>query len=187
MEESPKKKFSEDPLDGLDSIVRPLSEEDSPLGADPDLPKVGTLFAGRYEILSEGLRGGMGVVYKCKDSKLNTIKALKVIHPKLLSAEEAVQRFRQEVSISQKLQHKNIVRVYDLDEYNGIEFFTMEWVEGKSLRGLITERKKQNKLFTLGEAYKIISQISDALQHAHKYTIHRDVKPEKMKKGFKPS
>lgn len=182
----PGKRPSEDPLNDLGSTARgsgdPLDGLATSMGSDADVGslRIGALFAGRYEILSEGLRGGMGVVYKCRDKKLNTIKALKVIHPRLLSAEEAVQRFRQEVSISQKLQHKNIVRVHDLDEYNGIEFFTMEWVEGRSLRGVIAERKRNNKPFTLKEAYGIISQLADALQQAHKFTIHRDIKPENI-------
>ena len=110
-----------------------------------DQLKIGTLFADRYEILSEGKMGGMGAVYKVRDDKLKITKALKVIHPRLIHSEQALQRFRQEVSISLQLLHKNIVRVYDLDEDRGMEFFTMEWVEGKSLREIITERKQENK------------------------------------------
>lgn len=163
---------SRDPLDGLSTSLGS--------GVEVGSLQIGTVFAGRYEILSEGLRGGMGEVYKCKDKKLDSIKALKLIHPRLLNSDQAIQRFRQEVSISQSLQHKNIVRVHDLDEYNGIEFFTMEWVEGRSLRGIIAERKKNNKPLTLEEAYKIISQLADALHHAHKKTIHRDIKPENI-------
>jgi serine/threonine protein kinase len=71
---------------------------------------VGSLFADRYEILSEGKKGGMGVVYKVKDKKLNDrIKALKLIHPRLISSDVALNRFRQEVAISQELNHLNIV------------------------------------------------------------------------------
>lgn len=111
----------------------------------------GELFARRYRILSEGRRGGMGVVYKCEDQKLHRTVALKIIHPRLLSSEQAVKRFRQEVSISLELLHRNIVRVYNLDEYEGIEFFTMEWIEGKSLREILNERKKEGRTFTLAE------------------------------------
>jgi serine/threonine protein kinase len=159
-------------LDGLVTAVK--SAEDT------QNLSVGSLFANRYEILSEGMRGGMGVVYKCKDRKLNLITALKIIHPRLLQSEQALQRFRQEVSISLKLLHKNIVRVYGLEEFEGIEFFTMEWVEGKSLREILTERKRENRPFTLEEAYAIIDQLSDALGHAHNSTIHRDIKPENI-------
>ena len=120
------------------------------------------------------------MVYKCKDTKLNRTKAVKVIHPRLLSSSNALARFRQEVAISQELQHENIVRVYDLEEWEGKEYFTMEWVEGKSLREILIERKKKNKPFTLEEAYQIISQLADALHYAHQYTIHRDIKPENI-------
>jgi serine/threonine protein kinase len=72
------------------------------------------------------------------------------------------------------------VRVYDLDAWDGKEFFTMEWVEGETLRVIIADRKKAERPFSLDEAYRIISQLSDALSHAHKLTIHRDIKPENI-------
>jgi serine/threonine protein kinase len=102
----PEKKCSLDSLDVKATIEQPEIEAES-------FAK-GSLFANRYEILSEGLKGGMGVVYKCKDSKLNRTKAVKVIHPRLLSSSQSLARFRQEVAISQELQHENIVRVYDI-------------------------------------------------------------------------
>lgn len=169
----PPKKQGQDSFDGLSTSIQP---EMSANGF-----RVGTLFADRYEILSEGHKGGMGEVYKCRDTMLNNkIKALKVIHPRLLSSHQALSRFRQEVAISQELQHENIVRVYDIEEWEGKEYFTMEWVEGISLREIITERKEENRPFSIEEAYKIISQLSNALHHAHRHTIHRDIKPENI-------
>ena len=163
---------SPDTLCGSSTIYQPEIEADS--------FKVGSLFADRYEILSEGRKGGMGTVYKCKDTKLEEIVALKVIHPKLLSSTQAVSRFRQEVALSRKLQHPNIVRVYNLEEWQDKEYFTMEWVEGVTLREILNKRKKQNEPFTLIEAGNIITQLSVALHYAHKYTIHRDIKPENI-------
>ena len=163
---------SPDTLDGSSTIYQPEIEADS--------FKVGSLFADRYEILSEGRKGGMGTVYKCKDTKLEEIVALKVIHPKLLSSTQAVSRFRQEVALSRKLQHPNIVRVYNLEEWQDKEYFTMEWVEGVTLREILNKRKKQNKPFTLIEAGNIISQLTTTLHYAHKYTVHRDIKPENI-------
>lgn len=167
-----------DLLSRLRTSPRP-DEPKAPSDFEEILQK-GDVFARRYRILSEGKRGGMGVVYKCEDQKLNRTVALKVIHPKLLSSEQAIKRFRQEVSISLELLHKNIVRVNNLDEYEGIEFFTMEWVEGKSLREILNERMKDGQPFTLEEASVIISQLSDALQYAHRLTVHRDIKPENI-------
>jgi serine/threonine protein kinase len=168
----PEKKNHQDSLDASGTLIQKESEIES--------FKVGSLFANRYEILSEGLKGGMGAVYKCKDTKLDEIVALKVIHPRLLSSSQALSRFRQEVSISRKLQHPNIVRVYNLEEWDGKEYFTMEWVDGMTLREIITKRRKENRPFCVEEAYQIISQLSDALQHAHQFTIHRDIKPENI-------
>ena len=163
------------PQDTLDRSGTALSPE-----VDAGSFELGALFANRYEILDAGKKGGMGAVYKCRDTKLNETVALKLIHPTLLNSEHAVSRFRQEVAISRKLHHKNIVSVYNLEEWQGLEYFTMEWVEGRTLRELIQERKKESHPFSLDEAHQIISQVADALQYAHRYTIHRDVKPENI-------
>lgn len=168
----PARKASSDPLDDIETTLGQEIYDDS-------FTK-GSLFANRYEILDEGKKGGMGAVYKCTDTKLRHIIALKVIHPRLLSSKQAVLRFRQEVAISMKLQHTNIVRVYNLEEYEDKEYFTMEWVDGTTLREIINQRKKENRPFSLQKAYTIISQLSDALQYAHQFTIHRDIKPENI-------
>lgn len=168
----PVKKHLEDSLGISETIIH----QESGIGNF----KVGTLFANRYEVLSDGLEGGMGVVYKCKDTMLNKIKALKVIHPRLLDSKQAISRFRQEVAISQELNHENIVRVYDIETWDDKEYFTMEWIDGVTLREMITERIKEKRPFSIEEAHEIISQLSDALNHAHKYTIHRDIKPENI-------
>jgi formylglycine-generating enzyme required for sulfatase activity len=144
---------------------------------------VGSVFAGRYRILSEGKAGGMGVVYKCLDQTLEQETALKMIHPRLLRSGDALKRFRQEVSISRKLTHEGIVRVHDIGSHGGTEYFTMEWVKGVSLRDVINERKKKGQPFSLEEASGIIYSLSEALQHAHRYTIHRDIKPENIMIG----
>ena len=145
-----------------------------------DILKKGTLFAGRYELLNDGLKGGMGAVYKVKDNTLEKIKALKIILPQYLGNEKAVSRFKQEVAITQDLQHENIVRVFDIGESEGVLFFTMEWIDGISLRDYITERKKQNNKLSYDEIKYFAGQICPALSYAHKTIIHRDIKPENI-------
>jgi len=143
--------------------------------------KKGAIFAGRYEILNDGFKGGMGIVFKVKDNILNDVKALKVILPSYLDNEKAITRFKQEVATSQKLVHENIVRVYDIGESaDKVLYFTMEWVEGISLREFINERKKYDKKLTLEEVKYLIGQICSALSYAHKTIIHRDIKPENV-------
>ena len=174
--------FEEKPAAGPADLSDPLDESPTIFQSEiePYAFKVGTLFDGRYEILGEGKKGGMGVVYKVKDTKLNKLSALKIIHPRLIDSSEAITRFRQEVSISRDLHNPNIVRVYDLQEWEGKEYFTMEWVDGVTLREILDRRKKQNRQFTLVEADNMISQLSEALHYAHTYIVHRDIKPENV-------
>ena len=176
-----------DNLDGIDKTIASsgngLDGSDTLIGEEvsADVLSVGSIFAERYKVVSEGKAGGMGVVYRCLDLKLDQeATALKVIHPRLLTSEEALKRFRQEVSISHKLTHASIVRVHDIGSYGGLEYFTMEWLEGVSLRGVIAERKKNRQPFSLEETYEIIHPLAEALQHAHGCTIHRDIKPENI-------
>ena len=181
----PQKKTTKDPLDDLNTVIKAPETHNarSELDAKGDTNmglKVGIFFAGRYEILSEGKRGGMGIVYKVKDITLNKVKALKVIHPNLASEENAVLRFKEEVALSQDLVHLNIVKVYDFGESSGIQYFTMEWVDGVTLREVINKRRKEKKPFNLNEAYEIVSQLADALDSAHRTIIHRDIKPENI-------
>jgi serine/threonine-protein kinase len=144
--------------------------------------KKGSLFAGRYEILNDGFKGGMGIVFKVKDNMLGDIKALKLILPAYLENEKAVSRFKQEVATTQKLLHENIVRVYDIGESEGMLYFTMEWIDGISMRDYISERKKENNKLSFEEVKYIIGQVCFALSYAHKnfQITHRDIKPENL-------
>jgi hypothetical protein len=175
-----------DDLDGIDKTMASGGDAlDGPgtlVGDGPEAGgfSVGSVFAGRYKIISGGMAGGMGVVYRCQDLTLEQETALKVIHPRLLRSGDALKRFRQEVSISRKLTHEGIVRVHDIGSHSGMEYFTMEWVTGVSLRDVINKRKKKGQPFSLEEASGIIHSLAEALQHAHRYTIHRDIKPENI-------
>jgi formylglycine-generating enzyme required for sulfatase activity/tRNA A-37 threonylcarbamoyl transferase component Bud32 len=140
----------------------------------------GSIFAGRYEILGGGRAGSMGVVYRVMDTVLKKQMALKVIYPRLLSNPVALERFNSEVAISQDLNHPSIVRLYDVDDANGIRYITMEWVDGRTLRELIEERKADGGAYPLREAIALLAQVMDALSYAHRYTVHRNIKPENI-------
>ncbi|MFH2093540.1 MAG: bifunctional serine/threonine-protein kinase/formylglycine-generating enzyme family protein [Pseudomonadota bacterium] len=142
----------------------------------------GSFIAERYEIVRELGRGGMGVVYLVKDSKLRGREvALKMTHPELISHDEARQRFEDEVILCLDLLHPNIVRVNNLDEWNNCLYFTMEYIPGKSLRQVIDERKEKiSPFFTLQETILVINPVLEALFYAHQTTIHRDIKPENI-------
>ena len=141
----------------------------------------GDLIAGRYRVERELGRGGMGVVYLVSDTELRDERvAVKMIHPHLLANSEASGRFADEVLISQKLTQPSIVRVHDLKRWEGLRFFTMEYINGRSLREWITGRMEKKPPFTLPEAISLMNPLLDALSYAHQYTIHRDVKPENI-------
>jgi serine/threonine protein kinase/tetratricopeptide (TPR) repeat protein len=137
----------------------------------------GTVLGQRYEILETLGRGGMGAVYKARDREVNRIIALKVIRPDLAGNSSIIDRFKQELVLSHQVTHRNVVRIYDLGEADGVKFITMEYIEGSDLRSLIKERKA----FPPGEAVEIMIQICRALEAAHSVgVIHRDLKPQNV-------
>ena len=137
----------------------------------------GTVLAGRYEILTVLGTGGMGSVYKAQDRELDRFVALKVIRPELARNSAIVDRFKQELRLSHKVTHRNVVRMYDLSEDAGMRFVTMELVAGRDLRSILEERGH----LPVDEAADILQQICFALQTAHNEGIlHRDLKPQNV-------
>jgi serine/threonine protein kinase len=118
----------------------------------------GTLLAERFEILQLLGQGGMGAVYKARDTELERLVALKLIRPELASHPEILRRFKQELILAREVTHRNVIRIFDLGQAQGIKFITMEYVEGRDLKGLIHEKGK----FTAEEAVPIVLQIAAA-------------------------
>ncbi|HET7207173.1 MAG TPA: tetratricopeptide repeat protein [Terriglobales bacterium] len=140
-------------------------------------PQPGTVLGNRYEILQALGEGGMGTVYKARDRELDRLVALKVIRPDLARNPAIIQRFKQELILARQVTHRNVVRIFDLGEADGIKFITMEFIEGKDLRSLLLEHKK----FSPEEAAEIIRQVCLALDTAHSEgVIHRDLKPQNI-------
>ena len=137
----------------------------------------GDVLGGRYEIETLLGEGGMGAVYKARDRELDRPVALKVIRPELASSPSMLARFKQELLLARQVTHKNVIRIFDLGDADGIKFITMEFVEGEDLRALIEERKK----FSPEEAVEIMRQVCQALEAAHGVgVIHRDLKPQNI-------
>src|ERR1700726_476486 len=119
----------------------------------------------------------MGAVYKAKDRGLGRFVALKVIRPELASNSSILARFKQELLLAHQVTHKNVIRIYDLGDADGVKLITMEFVEGEDLRTLIQEKKK----FSPEEAVEITQQICRALEATHGVgVIHRDLKPQNI-------
>ena len=137
----------------------------------------GTVLGQRYEILAMLGQGGMGAVYKARDRELDRLVALKVIRPELTTNPEILKRFKQELILARQVTHRNVIRIFDLGQADGLKFITMEFLEGQDLRA---ELKKRGK-FSPEDAARIILQISRALEVAHgEGVVHRDLKPQNI-------
>jgi serine/threonine protein kinase/cephalosporin-C deacetylase-like acetyl esterase len=132
----------------------------------------GTTLAGKYKIIKVIGQGGMGVVYRAEDIKLNRSVALKFLPQELIQDEEASERFVLEARAAAALSHPNICTIHEIDEQEGKSFISMEYVEGQSLK----ERIDRGSL-RAEEALNITIQIAEGLEEAHKKgIIHRDIK-----------
>jgi predicted Ser/Thr protein kinase len=128
---------------------------------------------GRYKVLEELGQGSMGIVYKAHDPNLDLILAVKVLRPECLQGETLVKRFLAEARVLGRLDHPNIVRVYNVDEDHGTVYIAMEFLEGEGLNDLA-----KRKRLSPGEIADLGATIADALGYAHsKGVVHRDVKP----------
>jgi len=135
---------------------------------------VGTMLAERYEILELLGQGGMGAVYKARDTELERLVAPKLIRPELASNPEILRRFKQELILAREVTHRNVIRIFDLGQAKGFKFITMEFVEGRDLRAVLREKTK----LTPDEAAQVITQVCRALESAHiASVVHRDRKP----------
>jgi len=137
----------------------------------------GTIFAGRYQVIEELGKGGMGKVYKVLDTKIKEKIALKLIRAEVASNKECIERFSNELKLARKIGHRNVCRMFDLGEDKGTYFITMEYVPGQNLKGLI----RQSKQLAIGTAITIAKQICQGLAEAHRLgIIHRDLKPSNI-------
>ncbi|HUG80504.1 MAG TPA: protein kinase, partial [Bryobacterales bacterium] len=136
---------------------------------------IGTTIS-HYKITEKLGEGGMGVVYKAQDTKLDRPVALKFLAPHLLRDEEGRKRFEREARAAAKLDHPNICTVYEIDEVDGRTFIVMAFLEGRPL----SERIKEGPL-KLPEALSIAIQMAEGLEAAHEKGItHRDIKPDNV-------
>jgi serine/threonine protein kinase/predicted Zn-dependent protease len=137
----------------------------------------GSTFAGRYQIIEELGKGGMGRVYRVLDKELKEEVALKLIKPEIAKDKKTIERFKNELKVARKISHRNVGRMYELMEDGGMHFITMEYVPGQDLRGLI----RQTGQLTTGKAIAIAKEICEGLNEAHRQgVVHRDLKPSNI-------
>ncbi len=119
----------------------------------------------------------MGAVYKAHDRELGRTVAIKVIRPEMASRPEVLDRFKREILLASRVTHKNVVRIHDLGEADGVRFISMSYVEGSSLTALLQEEGP----LAVERALPLVRQIGEALQAAHDAGIvHRDLKPQNI-------
>lgn len=131
----------------------------------------------RYEVIRELGRGGMGVVYLAKHRLMGRMVALKVINPRLLQNQLAVERFRHEVQAAARLNHRNIVTAFDAEQAGESHFLVMEYVDGTDLATVVARLGRLPVMY----ACNYVMQAALGLQHAHEQgMVHRDIKPHNL-------
>lgn len=138
---------------------------------------IGKVLDGRYEIIEIIGTGGMAVVYKARDRKLNRLVAVKVLKPELRGDTELRRRFHAESEAVARLNHPNVINVFDVSTNDENEYFVMELIDGITLKQYMTQRG----VLTIKETLHFTVQILRGLEHAHaKKIVHRDIKPQNI-------
>jgi serine/threonine-protein kinase len=167
--------------EGMTDVVRRAAEGrpgDATRSLQPTLAREKGLFAGRYQLLETVGKGGMGVVYRAKDTKLDEEVALKVLRTDVVAEDPTlVNRFRQEIRLARKITHRNVLRTHDFDVADGVPFISMEYLEGVTLKDLVASKGA----LPLGVGFRIAKQLCAGLGEAHRQgVIHRDIKPQNI-------
>lgn len=146
-----------------------------------EIPKeeltTGATFAGRYQIIEELGKGGMGKVYKAHDIEIKEKVALKLIKPEIAADKKTIERFRNELRLARRIRHKNVCQVFDIGDMKGTYYISMEYVSGEDLKSFI----RRSGQLAAGTAIRISKQICEGLAEAHRLgVIHRDLKPSNI-------
>ncbi|MDH5513045.1 MAG: serine/threonine protein kinase, partial [Gammaproteobacteria bacterium] len=155
------------------------------LSHSPDLPPataqdVAEALASRYDILDTLGDGGMGMVYRVRDRETSEMLALKLLRPEIARDPAMMERFKNEIRLAHLITHKNVCRIYDFNRVGDLAYFTMEFVDGESLRTCLKRAGKLSPERTIDLARQITAGLTEA--HAQG-VVHRDLKPENVMLG----
>jgi serine/threonine protein kinase len=144
---------------------------------DPLQDRAAAALGDQYRIEREIGRGGMSVVYRARDLRLNRAVAVKVLPPELAYDPAVASRFTREAQMSAQLSHPHIVPIYDVGERDGLAYFVMALVSGGNLAGVL----EQHPLRSVDEVRRLLAEVADALGYAHlRGVVHRDVKADNI-------
>jgi serine/threonine protein kinase len=148
------------------------------MAQDPALQaRFAQVLAPGYALEAEIGRGGMGIVYRAKDTRLKRSVAVKLLPPELAYRDEIRSRFLREAEMAAQLSHPNIVPIYSVDEKDGFVYFIMAFVDGETLAQRLTTHGRLG----IVEVRALLRQVADALAYAHQRgVIHRDIKPDNI-------
>jgi tetratricopeptide (TPR) repeat protein/TolB-like protein len=134
-----------------------------------------------YEILEKLGEGGMGVVYKALDIRLQRLVALKFLPHEIVASPARIQRFQAEARAVSSLNHPNVATIHAMDEDDGRRFLVLEYLSGGTLRSRMQTYAERAEEFPVPEAIRIMAAVADGLSHAHRNgVVHRDLKPENI-------
>jgi len=168
--------ISSAPGDRYETVVTPSSSASVTRRGGSDIA-LGTVFGGRYEIISELGAGGMGVVYKARDLELDDLVAIKMLRGAAMMDAEQLDRLKSELKLARKITHPNVLRTFDFGDHEGRPYISMEYVRGMTLRYLI----KQAGRIPFSAGLRIAKQLCAGLSAAHEVgVLHRDIKPENL-------
>ena len=144
------------------------------VGTETEIERI--RYVGDYELLEEIARGGMGIVYRARQVTLNRIVALKVLLFGKFASDDFVRRFKSEAEAAAALQHSNIVAIHEVGEHDGQPYFSMDYIEGKSLAALTRDNPLSAK-----QAAEYLKTLAEAIHYAHQRgVLHRDLKPSNV-------
>lgn len=154
-----------------------MPQDDQSRATSTDALKPGDVFADRYEVVAELGTGGTSTVYKVWDRLPKEMIALKIIDAAAAENPKMLDYFKRELSVARKLAHRNVVRIHDLGEHRGQFYISMEYIEGRTLAALLTQRTRLN----VTQFLVIFDQLCDGLAYVHsRGVIHRDIKPQNI-------
>jgi serine/threonine protein kinase len=155
-------------------LLRTAIEYGASRAVAPLLPSL--RYFGDYELLEEVARGGQGVVYRARQVSLERIVAIKMMQPGLLATEAEIGRFYVEARTAARLQHPNIVAIHEVGEFDGLHYFSMDFVEGPSLAEVVRQGAVSSE-----EAARYLLILAETVEYAHaKGVLHRDLKPSNV-------